>query len=220
MQVVNQTQDVAKNKLITGLLDVYVQEVKTEFGKIDKERKELLKKVAHYVGLRLEEDGQLALTFICTHNSRRSHLAQIWAQVAACHYSVKGISCYSGGTEATAFYPAAIQAVEKTGIKVMTLSEDKNPVYAVKYCTNSHPVMCYSKKYDSTFNPQGGYTAIMTCSNADKNCPFIPEASARFAVKYEDPKISDGTPEQADVYDERCRQIAREMLYLFSHVKG
>ena len=43
-------------------------------------------------------------------------------------------------------------------------------------------------------------------------------AAERIAITYEDPKAFDGTDREAEAYDERCRQIAREMLYVFSLV--
>lgn len=212
------TQDAANTKMISNTLDQYINEVKQEFDLIEVERKELLIKFAQHIADLKAKGKQVDLTFICTHNSRRSHMSQIWAQVAAFYYGVEGVTCYSGGTEATAFFPAAVKAIEKTGIKVLTLSEGTNPVYAIKYSDNAHPLICFSKKYDDTFNPQESYTAVMTCDNADKNCPYIPEAKTRFPIKYKDPKVSDGTEEQAKTYNERCRQIARELLFAFSKV--
>jgi arsenate reductase len=35
---------------------------------------------------------------------------------------------------------------------------------------------------------------------------------------YEDPKVSDGTPQQQEVYQERSEQIATEMKYVFSKI--
>ena len=36
---------------------------------------------------------------------------------------------------------------------------------------------------------------------------------------YDDPKAFDDTPAEAEKYDERSQQIAREMLYIFSKAK-
>lgn len=55
----------------------------------------------------------------------------------------------------------------------------------------------------------------MTCNNADEGCPIVFGAEARFPVKYDDPKASDNTPEQTQVYVERSLQIAAEMFYVF-----
>jgi hypothetical protein len=57
----------------------------------------------------------------------------------------------------------------------------------------------------------------MTCSSADKGCPLVYGSDARFSVPYVDPKVSDGTPEEAATYDARLRQIGTEMLYVMGH---
>ena len=185
----------------------------SEFSLISDSRKEELRKLSEFVSLK---GGKADLIFICTHNSRRSHLSQIWAQIAADYYGFDEIRSYSGGTEATAFFQSGIDAIRNAGIEVLKLSEGGNPIYGVNYSETAHPIICFSKKYDDAFNPQRGFAAIMTCNNADKNCPFIPNASARIPIKYEDPKIADGTPQQLEKYIERSQQICREMLYVFS----
>ena len=58
----------------------------------------------------------------------------------------------------------------------------------------------------------------MTCSQADGGCPFIAGAEKRIPITFEDPKNSDNTPEQAQVYAERSLQIATEMFYVFSKI--
>jgi len=59
----------------------------------------------------------------------------------------------------------------------------------------------------------------MTCSQADAGCPSIAAAEKRIPITFEDPKISDNTPEQTEAYAERSLQIAMEMLYVFSKIK-
>ena len=185
----------------------------SEFHLISDSRKEELRALSAFVS---SKHGKADLIFICTHNSRRSHLSQIWAQLAANYYGFDEVKSYSGGTEATAFFQSGIDAIKYAGIEVLKLSEGLNPIYAVNYSETAHPIICFSKKYDHSFNPQSGFAAIMTCNNADKNCPFIANSSARIPIKYEDPKVADGSPEQLQKYIERSEQIAREMLYVFS----
>lgn len=187
----------------------------SEFDLISSERKKVLEVLSSFVK---ERNGAADLIFICTHNSRRSHLSQIWAQVAANYYGYKQVSTYSGGTEATAFFPSGIEAIRDAGIEVLQLSDGTNPVYAVNYDATAHPIICFSKKYDAAFNPQKDFAAIMTCDHADQNCPFIPDAGARIPIRYEDPKVADGTPGQLAKYIERSKQICREMLYVFANV--
>jgi arsenate reductase len=59
----------------------------------------------------------------------------------------------------------------------------------------------------------------MTCTSADQGCPFVAGAEKRFSIPFEDPKIADGTPEQASKYEERSLQIATEMKFIFSQIK-
>ena len=73
--------------------------------------------------------------------------------------------------------------------------------------------------YDDPKNPQKEFAAIMTCSDAEENCPFIPGVELRIGTTYDDPKAFDNTPLQDTKYDERCKQIALETLYVFSKVK-
>jgi protein-tyrosine-phosphatase len=157
------------------------------------------------------------LTFICTHNSRRSHFSQLWAQVAAYYYKIPAVKTYSGGTEATAFNPRAVRAIEDAGFNVEKTGAEPNPVYLVHYAEDQSPVRAFSKVYDEGGNPTADFGAVMTCTHADENCPFIPGA-VRLSLPYEDPKAFDGAPEEGAKYAERCRQIACELLYAFSQV--
>ncbi len=186
---------------------------------ITTERKQTLSPLVEYIQEKRAKKEPIRLNFICTHNSRRSHLSQIWAQTMAHHFGVANVSCYSGGTEATALFPMVASTLAKTGFEVRMLSEGKNPVYGIKFSENEHPVICFSKRMDDDFNPKSDFAAIMTCSQADEGCPFVPGAEKRIPITYEDPKAYDNTPQQAEKYSERSKQIATEMLYVFSQIK-
>lgn len=160
----------------------------------------------------------IRLNFICTHNSRRSHLGQVWAQALAKHYRVSKVITYSGGTEATALFPKVAETLSNQGFLVTKLAEGTNPVYSIKYADNQHPIIGFSKAYDDEYNPKGLFAAIMTCSQADEGCPFVPGTEKRIAITYEDPKVSDGTEQQDEVYAERSLQIASEMNYVMQQV--
>lgn len=191
------------------ILTQYIQDLLPDTDRIPEGRRKLLRRLASHI-----RPG-FSLTFICTHNSRRSHFGQIWAAVAAAWYGVEGVKTYSGGTEATAFNPRAVAALERAGFRV----EDpggENPIYRVSFSENEPALECFSKVYDHPANPSQDFITVMTCSEADENCPFIPGATLRVPLTYEDPKEADGTPEEAARYDERCRQIAVEMFYAFS----
>lgn len=195
----------------------YVKSRCSEFEQIPSERRAHLEELARYVKLGRSAREPVKLIFICTHNSRRSHLSQLWASAAAAHYRIKGVECYSGGTERTAFNSRAIVALERAGFVIeQGAAHPNNPHYKVVFASGMEPLVCYSKAYDSEPNPTSNFCAVMTCSHADTNCPIVRGASHRVRLTYEDPKIADGTHEEARTYDERCAQIAREMLFAFS----
>jgi arsenate reductase len=189
------------------------------FESITAERKAILQPLIDFIQSKVTVNQDIRLNFICTHNSRRSHLSQIWAQTAASYYNIKNVFSYSGGTEATALFPIVAQTLTNTGFQIKTLSEGKNPVYSVKYTENDHPIICFSKTYDDVFNPQSEFAAILTCSSADNGCPFIAGAEKRIPITFEDPKAFDNTPQQAEKYQERSIQIATELFYVFSQIK-
>lgn len=181
-------------------------------------RKEALAPLINYLAGKIKNREEIRLNFICTHNSRRSHLSQVWAQVMAAYFDIPKVFTYSGGTEATAMFPKVAETLEEHGFSILALSEGENPVYAVKYAQNAHPVIGFSKTYDHAFNPVSGFAAIMTCSQADAGCPFISGAEKRIPITYDDPKEFDGTPQQQEKYRERSLQIATELLYVFSKI--
>lgn len=190
-----------------------------DFTPISEERKTVLQPLVDFIQTKYEDKKEIALNFICTHNSRRSHLSQVWAQAAAAHYDIPQVVCYSGGTETTAMFPMVAKTLENAGFQIQMLSEGKNPVYAIKYNQDQHPIICFSKTFDDAFNPQSGFAAILTCSSADQGCPFIAGAAKRIPITFEDPKAFDNTPQQAEKYQERSVQIATELFYVFSQVK-
>ena len=187
---------------------------------ITAERKITLQPLIDFIQAKASNQQEIRLNLICTHNSRRSHLSQVWAQTAAAYYDIKNVFCYSGGTEATALFPMVAQTLVKSGFKIKTISVGKNPVYSIKYAANEHPVIGFSKTYDDDFNPKSEFAVIMTCSQADGGCPFIAGAEKRIPITFEDPKAFDNTPQQAEKYQERSLQIATEMFYVFSQIKS
>lgn len=186
---------------------------------ISDQRKEVLLPFVNYIQEKIQAGEAVRLHFICTHNSRRSHLSQIWAQTMAYHVGLKNVSCYSGGTEATAIFPKVLETLTTQGFQVLKLSENDNPVVAVKFADNENPILCFSKTYDHPFNPSTQFGAVMTCNNADEGCPIVVGAEARFPIKYDDPKAYDGTPIQTEKYAERSLDIAQEMWWVFSQIK-
>jgi hypothetical protein len=196
----------------------YVEELTKEYNSISENRKEILERISQYIAKKKAMGREVNLVYICTHNSRRSHFGQIWAHVAASYYGIKDVNTYSGGTEATAFNVNAINSLKRVGFNIRPVNIEKNSIYHVFHDDSESPSICFSKTYDDAKNPQKEFAAIMTCSDAEENCPFIQGVELRIGTTYDDPKLFDNTPQQDAKYDERCRQIALETLYVFSKI--
>ena len=202
-------------------MNLKIREIITQLSteRISEERKRILQPLIEFISSKITKNEEVRLNFICTHNSRRSHLSQIWAQTMANYYQIENVFCYSGGTEATAMFPKVVETLRNQGFVILNLSEAENPVYAVKFAENEHSVICFSKKYNDDFNPKSAFAAILTCDSADENCPIVYGAEARIPIKYEDPKKSDGTPEMNETYFNRSLEIATEMKFVFENLR-
>ncbi|MGB3467631.1 MAG: protein-tyrosine-phosphatase [Cyclobacteriaceae bacterium] len=206
-----QTQKAA---MLPGLQTTIEQIRKLE---ISEERKGILKVLIDYIQSKIDQDKEVNLNYICTHNSRRSQFSQIWAMTAADYFGIPA-NCYSGGVEVTAFNERAVASIKRSGFKVSSKGK-VNPTYFILNSNDGEPINTFSKRFDDPINRADQFAAIMTCSHADENCPFIPGTEKRIPVRYDDPKEFDDTPQEAEKYDERSMQIASEMFYVFSQVK-
>ncbi len=198
-------------------LERYIGRALQNIDEIPGERKRALTRISEFVATKRAAGEVAELVFICTHNSRRSQMGQLWAAAGAAHFKIDGVLAYSGGTEATAFNPRAVAAMRKAGF-VIENPGGANPRYRATLDEDGPVMECFSKRYDDPSNPASGFAAIMTCSDADEACPVVVGAALRVPIPYEDPKIADGKPNEADCYEERCLQIGTEMLYLFARV--
>lgn len=202
------------------LLKKEIQYLKSSFEVISEERKKVLQDLVRRIQ-QIKQD-EVNLVFVCTHNSRRSHLAQLWWQVASEEHDFSFLKTYSAGTETTRIHPNTLKVLMKQGFSVESrflqenLSEE-NPKVELSYFGN-RSVKCFSKTISDNSLPEQ-FIAIMTCGHAEVNCPFIPQAEFRFSLTYEDPKISDGTSQMEQTYLERSRQIGREAFYALSLLK-
>lgn len=185
---------------------------------LSSERKAVLQPLIDFIQSKVSNTQDIRINFICTHNSRRSHLSQVWAQTLAHYFHIKNVFCYSGGTEATAVFPMIAETLQHSGFQINMLSKNENPVYSIKYAHNEHPILGFSKKLDDAFNPKSDFAAIMTCDSANEACPMVVGADVRIPITFEDPKAFDNTPQQAEKYKERSLQIATELYYVFSQV--
>ena len=179
-------------------------------------RKLLLTEITDYIKSKIDNNQEINLNFICTHNSRRSQLSQVWAKVASVYYGIE-INSYSGGVEVTAFNERAIDSLVRSGFSVL-FENSINPKYEISYAENENSIIAFSKLFDDDFNKADYFAAIMTCSDADENCPYIPKAEKRIPLRYDDPKSYDDTPIESEKYDERSLQIASEIFYVFSQI--
>lgn len=205
--------------MLSPKIQTHCDRLTSEFDFISDNRKVLLQKVSEYIQQKIDADLPVQLMYVCTHNSRRSHFGQIWAAVAANYFNIKNVRTYSAGTEATAFHPNAITALREIGFIVVQENESENPMYSVKFGSPMDYVTCFSKTVNDPVNPQSEFAAIMTCSDADENCPFILGVELRVGTTYDDPKAYDGTALQNQKYIERSLQIARECLFVFSKLR-
>ncbi len=200
-------------------LRAYIESVTAELDQVPAERRAVLEEIAGVMAEELRAGRDARVTFICTHNSRRSHLSQIWLQTAAAWHRLERVRAYSGGTEVTACNCRTVTAMRRAGFAVSDATRGENPVYRVTYASNRPPVRAWSKHYRSGGNPRSGFIALMTCSSADRTCPVIEGALARFAIHYADPRLCDDLPTETEAYDAACRRIAREMFYLLAEVR-
>ena len=194
--------------------------ISKEFDVIKIDRKNTLNQLGKFIQEKAHHDDNVNLNFICTHNSRRSHMAQLWSQAAALYYQVPNVFCFSGGTVATAFNQNAVNALQYFGFQISKASETENPLYLVRFSETDLVVEAFSKRFDDPVNPQDNFVAILTCSDADEACPVVPGASARFLIKYDDPKMFDGTELEQQKYRETALEIGREMMFAFSRINS
>ena len=195
-------------------LQVFVENLRSET--ISDSRRALLTDLIAFIAASIEQRGHAILHFICTHNSRRSQFAQVWAQTAAFYYDLP-VSCFSGGVEVTAFNPRAVQALKAQGFEIQ-FTANSNPRCDISFGIGAAPICAFSKLVEDDVNPRADFAAVMTCSHAEEYCPFVPGALQSIPLRYEDPKVFDDTPEEAAMYLARSTQIAAEMFYVFERV--
>jgi hypothetical protein len=210
-------KEMKKEELFPKLSN-YCNSLSTEFNQINEERKAELKGIANFIVEQRKEHKPANLLFVCTSNSRRSHMAQVWSQIAAYYYGIDSVFTFSGGTEQTRVNINAIDALVRTGIEIYSNNQGENPLRYIRVSNKINPWVIFSKKYSDATNPKNNFAAVMVCSEADKACPFVEGAESRIGLPYQDPKEFDNSPLKEAKYDERCRQIAREMFYIMEFV--
>jgi protein-tyrosine-phosphatase len=196
-----------------------IEKILSAFASIPEARQEVLATITAKIREKKKQNLPIQIITICTHNSRRSHLGQVWLQKAAQYYGVEKVSVFSGGTEVTACHLNTIAALKRAGFQILlpTQPSDSNPVYSLDV-GNNVKINLFSKLYYDESNPQKDFIALLFCTQADLGCPFVAGAEARFSLPFQDPKVADGTPYEAAAYDEVSMQIAVEMFFMMSKV--
>jgi arsenate reductase len=201
-------------------INQYLTDKKSDFGNISQERIQVLQDLALFIGSRIKSGQSARLLFICTQNARRSILTQVLAKAAALYYDLPMVETFSGGTQTTSIYPAVLKVLRETGLRINLKESGNNPVYTIKISKSIQSMGVFSKKYDHKENPKKDFVAVMICAEADKKCPFIPGTSLKISMPYQDPKITDGTPDELTEYRSLTNLVTLEMNQLFSLVKN
>lgn len=187
---------------------------------ISEERRDLLNRIAQKIIDVYSEDKKVNVNFICTHNSRRSQLGQVWSFFAINYFNLKKFKAFSGGTEVTAFHRNTVKTLQEVGFVFNVLDfSHQNPTYDISFEGAKKSIKGFSKIFDNSVN-ETPFIAITTCDSADANCPFISDAIARFHLPFVDPKRSDGTKEQEETYLATNKQIAAEVYFIFETVSN
>lgn len=202
------------NSTILKLIKVLL----TEEHLITEERKNELLSLSKLCKDTMFADNQLKLNVICTHNSRRSQLAQLWLRTAAAYFNVDNVYTFSGGTEATAFNSRMVNALKTAGFQIKKIDEFENPKYQILLSENdTNADLYFSKVYDESYNPQADYMAILVCNSAAEACPIVTGATHRIALPYKDPKAFDDTEQEQEAYIKTVKEIGREILFMMKN---
>lgn len=184
------------------------------------ERKLILIEISSFIIGELRSNKTVNLNFICTHNSRRSQLAQVWAHFAIDYFRLKNIFSFSGGTETTAFFSHTVKTLQEVGFEFHILDfSHQNPVYEITSKKMNGNIIGFSKFYDHPIN-QKPFIAITTCSDAEENCPFILEAIYRFHLPFNDPKLADNTSNVLETYQKTSQLMAGEIGFILENVRN
>ena len=191
--------------------------LRKQYDQISFDRKVKLIDLSEIITQELNFNKSIDLNFICTHNSRRSQLAQVFMRTAAVYFGIDNINTYSGGTEATAFNHRMVTALTNEGFEIDKLDASENPKYLLELSNVEAQNIYFSKKYDHDVNPDAGSLAIMVCDSANEACPVVHGAKEKYSLTYSDPKAYDDSPKESKMYTEKIHEIGRELLFLMEN---
>lgn len=176
-------------------------------------RPKTLQRLVDYLTLRLKAGQAAQVLVVCTHNARRSQIAQYWLAVGAAYFGLETLFVYSGGTEVTAVHPHTAAALQRMGLSVVPTDVSlNNPPYQVRWNDTMQALPAYSKHYKDALLLEQDFVALLVCDT--EACPHIPGAVDHIALPYEDPSIWDHSPEQMHYYDQTVRSIGMELLWV------
>nr|WP_039948728.1 arsenate reductase [Leptospira fainei] len=198
----------------------FLEARQTETDSILPERKKILTQFAESILESFEKRSKATILFVCTQNSRRSQISQIFGAAIPQFLGIPSIKAFSGGTEISAFHPNSIAALESIGFRIENEGPPRNPKYSIRWADGTPALIAFSKKFSDPPNPHRDFIVIMVCSSADEACPYVAGAEARISLPFEDPKSADDSPEVISKYVETCERIARELLFTFQFVKS
>lgn len=192
--------------MLTETLDDYISETIDNFS-LSPGRVDMLEKIATTLFKIKSTQDELNVVFVCTHNSRRSHMAQVMFAAMVEHLEIDHTNSFSAGTEATEVHPLTISSLQEVGFDVVK----KDSTH--KLTSGDMSLDLFSKKYDHP-SIKSPFVAIMVCDEADNSCPTLPQAVKRFSLPYKDPKSADGTEVEQKVYATTLYKIGEEMAIL------
>tara|TARA_B110000444_G_C18848126_1_gene603468 strand:- start:4373 stop:4972 length:600 start_codon:yes stop_codon:yes gene_type:complete len=176
------------------------------------------KKIDSLIQLIGNTDQAIKLNYICTHNSRRSQLSQIWSETLSVYFNKKNIFSFSGGTQVTEVYEGLILLLEQVGFNITKESKVINSTLSIDYGDPNNKIKIYSKLFNCNSNPKTNFIAIINCESADKNCPIVHGAEYKFFLPFKDPKLMDGTNNENIYYSKTNMEIASTLKYLFENI--
>jgi arsenate reductase (thioredoxin) len=185
---------------------------------ITKSRIKELQSLIDYIQEKKHKNLPIHLNFICTHNSRRSQFAQVWAHLAAIYYTIENFYSHSSGTSVTACNPRMIQTLNAIGFKISPHLKETQIYYTLNFSQQLSQIILYSKLNTQAIDQDLPFAALMICTNADQNCPLLSNAEKRISLPHHDPKAYDHTPLETKKYAETSRQIATELFYVMSQI--
>lgn len=214
----------ASRKCLLPKVEEHLNLLTTGYDMLDETQDAAGRKLVDWIVENYQPGQPLAITCVCTGNSRRSILAATMARVSAAYYGLPEIRGYSGGTKPSAFNERTVTTLREIGIEITKLDEEAargdaataNPKHRIRWGSgpddSSMRMVEFSKKYDDAANPSSGFAALIVCGDAEEDCPLIKGASTRIAMPYLDPKAYDGSAIEARKYAERRDDIGRLML--------